>query len=337
MAWLYVPGLVGSNSVLKSHSLNTAASVMLRGKPIQRRFLSRAWRRASWMKLLSGMTLRPSIADLTAKRWISSVPASRVSPGATPAAREALMMIGGSGQPLQRSFALYDHDTCSWRTSQVSLQGDWIPFSAIWPKSGMMLSGVCSQLLVSEPRTFEKEFSFLPLIGCFFPTPTSKDSDPYTAPRSDAVNSGHRRGSTLPQIVGMWPTPVAADSERNSNRYPRGNRTLLGAVQDQVPTPTVTDASGRGYTYDAGDHNKPRLSLVGVAREWPTPTASAVTGIGERKGGRNLQTAAGGKLNPTWVEWLMGWPIGWTGLEPVGMESFQRWQQGHLPSYLEDS
>jgi hypothetical protein len=26
-------------------------------------------------------------------------------------------------------------------------------------------------------------------------------------------------------------------------------------------------------------------------------------------------TAAGGQLNPTWVEWLMGFPLGWTDLE----------------------
>ena len=25
----------------------------------------------------------------------------------------------------------------------------------------------------------------------------------------------------------------------------------------------------------------------------------------------------GGKLNPTWVEWLMGWPLGWTDLKPL--------------------
>jgi hypothetical protein len=27
------------------------------------------------------------------------------------------------------------------------------------------------------------------------------------------------------------------------------------------------------------------------------------------------QDAIGGKLNPQWVEWLMGFPIGWTDLE----------------------
>ena len=307
MVWLYVPGLEASNSALISHSLNTGASVTSRGKPIQRRYLSRAWRRASWMKLLSGMTLRPSMAGHGVERWISSLPASPANPGAAPVSDVALRTSVGSGQVSNGSFAILDPDTCSWRTSQVSLQGDWIPFSAIWPKSGMMRSGICSQLPALEPRTFEKEFSFLPLKGCLFPTPTSKDSDPYTKPRADAMNSGYRRGATLPQIVGLWPTPVVGDSRRNSPIYPRGNRTLIGAIAE--------------------------------TEKWPTPKASdAEGGLGARgAGGPNLKTEAGGKLNPNWVEWLMGWPIGWTAFEPVGTESFQRWQQGHLPSYLGDS
>jgi hypothetical protein len=28
-----------------------------------------------------------------------------------------------------------------------------------------------------------------------------------------------------------------------------------------------------------------------------------------------MQAGNGGKLNPTWVEWLMGFPTGWTDLE----------------------
>ena len=37
----------------------------------------------------------------------------------------------------------------------------------------------------------------------------------------------------------------------------------------------------------------------------------------------------GGKLNPEWVEWLMGWPIGWTELKPLAMDRWQQWQQQH--------
>jgi hypothetical protein len=33
-----------------------------------------------------------------------------------------------------------------------------------------------------------------------------------------------------------------------------------------------------------------------------------------------LATQDGGQLNQMWVEWLMGWPIGWTDLKPLEMD-----------------
>jgi hypothetical protein len=33
----------------------------------------------------------------------------------------------------------------------------------------------------------------------------------------------------------------------------------------------------------------------------------------------------GGQLNPDWVEWLMGWPIGWTSLEPMAALIWPDW------------
>jgi hypothetical protein len=32
----------------------------------------------------------------------------------------------------------------------------------------------------------------------------------------------------------------------------------------------------------------------------------------------SLHDQIGGSLNPTWVEWLMGFPIGWTDLALLG-------------------
>jgi len=36
-----------------------------------------------------------------------------------------------------------------------------------------------------------------------------------------------------------------------------------------------------------------------------------------------------GRLNPQFVEWLMGWPIGWTELQPLAMDRFQQWLREH--------
>ena len=37
----------------------------------------------------------------------------------------------------------------------------------------------------------------------------------------------------------------------------------------------------------------------------------------------------GGSLNPTWVEWLMGWPLGWTDSALSGTVKFRQWLRSH--------
>ena len=64
------------------------------------------------------------------------------------------------------------------------------------------------------------------------------------------------------------------------------------------------------------------------ARLIPTPTASAARGAAKSRyfGGENYHCrldelaeltpwGVRGRLNPAWVEWLMGFPIGWTDLD----------------------
>jgi hypothetical protein len=42
-----------------------------------------------------------------------------------------------------------------------------------------------------------------------------------------------------------------------------------------------------------------------------------------------------GKVTPESHEYLMGWPIGWTGLKPLEMDRFQQWQSRHSFKSLE--
>ncbi len=55
---------------------------------------------------------------------------------------------------------------------------------------------------------------------------------------------------------------------------------------------------------------------------WPTPThRDGTRGAGYDKPGRPLSERVGGPLNPTWVEWLMGFPDGWAALPPSATPS----------------
>jgi len=76
---------------------------------------------------------------------------------------------------------------------------------------------------------------------------------------------------------------------------------------------------------------------------WPTPQASDNRNrggagsraiqrrkeMGKQIGLSQAVSATSGALNPDWVEWLMGWPIGWTDLKPLGMDKFQQWLRSH--------
>jgi hypothetical protein len=59
----------------------------------------------------------------------------------------------------------------------------------------------------------------------------------------------------------------------------------------------------------------------------PTPTVKGNHAKAHlsAKAGDGLATAIGGRLNPRFVEWMMGFPVGWTEIGdygPSGMLSF---------------
>ncbi len=117
----------------------------------------------------------------------------------------------------------------------------------------------------------------------------------------ERVNDRH---NNLEVVVArrIWPTPMAADSDRSSETFLRGNETLLGAAR-MWPTPKGSAANyGRPRGNDRGD-------LQAAILMWPTPRASNAKQC--RLESHHI-AATGGQLNPTWVEWLMGYPEGWT-------------------------
>jgi hypothetical protein len=97
----------------------------------------------------------------------------------------------------------------------------------------------------------------------------------------------------------LWPTPTTQEVEHpNAELTPSGRR-----------------KSKNGKT----SHS---LGLADAVRMWPTPTADDASNVNPKPNrfrglvaAVNETTPTAGKLNPAWVEWLMGFPIGWTNLE----------------------
>jgi DNA (cytosine-5)-methyltransferase 1 len=67
---------------------------------------------------------------------------------------------------------------------------------------------------------------------------------------------------------------------------------------------------------------------------YPAPTASNtkanhMRGADKGKAREARSYGATGPLNPTWVEWLMGWPARWTEFAPLATDRFREWQRQH--------
>ena len=102
-----------------------------------------------------------------------------------------------------------------------------------------------------------------------------------------------------------------------------------------LPTPTASNATSNK---SEGPNAALRLTLRAMARQnkWPTPSATDYKGSskpGQRRGQLTDPAMgvipAGGQLNPPWVAWLMGWPVGWTDLKPLAMDKYQAWRRSH--------
>ena len=178
------------------------------------------------------------------------------------------------------SLAWYDQSSSSWKTYQQSLVTDWEPYSETWPRWGMTQGGSAYAHPMSERRITETDGSY------------------------------------------SLPTPTAAMEAPNKRANTNGPKNLVEVAQGKWnhiwPTPRANSAMAATITPESAWDSKrfPNLETMVGRQMWPTPTAhNAKETNAPSEANRNTPTLAaqvGGKLSPLWVEWLMGFPIGFT-------------------------
>ena len=252
-----------------------------------------------------------------------------------------------SGRKWLVSLMKYDLRTSSWRTHQCSLAGGLALFSGTWPQWGMMLDGVC----------YQQKIPALPTRGNgsgFFATPTTMDTLPPKSPEAlnreaTITRPGRSKPANLRDQISnadRWPTPCLPN-----NGGSNGKKKLKGIffpppktgskTKSLWPTPTacmakgssensLTRKNGKSRENDRLDH---KIKAMELRRSFPTPTSSTCTlqdmeqarFAGNDKNRPRYNSIESGSLNPDWVEWLMGWPIGWTSLDPMDKDHFETW------------
>lgn len=163
---------------------------------------------------------------------------------------------------------------------------------------------------------------------------TSRQRDEEQASKESGLDSGVKWRELFKRFdpaTSSWKTHRClfdADLPESSVILPRWGMMRDGVLSERLTLPLRTSENVSGL--------------------WPTPCASEGLDCGTNwaslaavdRGGRIARRIAtnGGpetrqtthaQLNPTWVEWLMGWPIGWTDLRPLGTDKFQQWLHSH--------
>ena len=298
MSWHYSQALVAAYSA--ANSSDGAPSALLSGSPTQQAYLSPDRMKAFSRLSQFGMTFAPLTESLgeAVLTWCLEASPVKISAQLVKA-RELTEHAAECGRTWPESFTKWDLATSLWKTPPCLLAEDSTEFSGTWPRWGMMRAGECSVQSMPALRTSETEFGL-------WRTPMACDSKDMSC--SSQIY--------LQDQVKMWPTLCANETgekpENLMERMKKYGRTgsevhmKLSTKVQMWPTPTAHNAKEQDCPAEATRHTP---SLCHQAR-----------------GGDKTQPR---HLNPTWVEWLMGWPLGWTDLKPLVTDKFQSWRHSH--------
>ena len=144
-------------------------------------------------------------------------------------------------------------------------------------------------------------------------------------------------------VTSSWKTPQCSlfgEEQESLATLPSWGMTANGLLWEQPTLEPITRETGFGFWPTptvCGNYNRKGASatsgdgLATAVANWPIPTKrdyKSGTGTQDRPGhSPPLSNVVGGTLNPTWVEWLMGWPLGWTDLKPLEMDKSHCAQQ----------
>lgn len=175
-----------------------------------------------------------------------------------------------------------------------------------------------------------------------YPTPIKSDAN---ISKTDYVLRSVEEGKAFNQLARevhkrervkaqTWPTPLKSDVKGGSFGIEaienwatkRGTSAVMLSQRVKVrqkaewSTPTKTQPVMPQATLEARMVDATHRGNTSV----PLVEALQRVAFAERGGDGPVEYE---ELNPSWVEWLMGWPFGWTSLEPMDRASYDLWER----------
>lgn len=280
----------------------------------------------------SGTTSAPLTETRGAASLTSSPEDSPAKASASPAeARDSTTRKADSGASRRESLATFDRQSCGWKTRQRLLFEAGCESLATLPRWGMTVAGELYPLPTPSGLTAHRaSITSASASGFTENVPTPTKSMMTQEDMEQAKFSGSSGNRPTYQDAKRLPIPLAGDAtgsrgSKGRNRPDEGG--LLKMIQ-RIPSPKSEDGQCSGGHRDKDDT---LYGLICRPKRMPTPTKQdGSNNCGPSQKDRHaLNVKIGGELNPPWVEWFMGWPIGWTDLKPLAMDKFLRWLSSH--------
>ena len=284
------------------------------------------------MRLLFGAILKPSMASRGVASWIGSLAESRASHTASPVYGGEVTTNGTSGLTRPELSERYIQGSFFSKTLAGSS-------GITGTESGLNYTNWVTRLRKDYSARLRLAHRISDNGSLSWPTPnagTHGDSDSIWQERRAAVREKHGNngfGLTLRMLTGVWPTPNTPNGGRGASHAEQNGRTYTNKDGQKVqvglewetrrwPTPTtVPEAPNQNSNIKDGGYKTMIQASQGL---WPTPSPSKdysrLPLLPSTNG--HMCSPKCRRLNPLFVERLMGWPGGWT-LLPTGLTDFE--------------
>ena len=299
-------------------------SLTWRGKDSVSRTWLQRWKRENWIQHLSSRTLNNSHTESFVDKWTSYLAASRANPSVVRDSVKLLKTPDTSSPTSQTESGSANLELFSLKTykesspvkqetesqfSNMSLESwkDWVTEQrqeysqrkklAHLTNASESLSWATPNICGNHNRKGASKTSGDGLSTQVknWSTPTVMDTANIQKPRKKNPSGGQK--PPLCQEVKNWPTPTTAEGTKIGNQ------------------PNFGQVGLSNHPSIVGHPDRAKLNKSGKSQEsWSTPRETMSRDATYDRGKGNLGEVAQGKLNPDWVEHLMGLPVGWTQL-----------------------
>lgn len=366
------PVTAASGSGLASLCQRLASSLTWKSKLQCVASWRRALKTAPWTTLLFGRTFERLTAARGVASWISSLRAIRANPSALRASGAARKIRGTCGRRSRASSANASRNGCSSKTlpgisdwafaKSPKSYNAWVTAlqrDCLQRRKSALLTDGKDSLHWPTARAEDAESAGNHPGACDSLTGATRN---WKTPATDSFRSrgGKRKNEAgLDQQSRNWPSPRANDHKSGvTGEVAKANARPLCEVVAQWRTPDAPTGAGGSRTRTNSRGKGHQVVLAEQVAQWPTPNANpAPRGKNFTKtdghykphdlmtavrssvlGRRTSKRGAPGsidspKLNPLFVESLMGLPLGWTAYERLGTGVYRSWWLTHSEAF----